>query len=144
MRVLVRPRGKEFSSVVDPGSSLELRRAVRAGTARRAADVVFFAAVFSITFEQLKWRIEPAGRLRLFDVLAVVFVAVFAVERLVTGRRVFGQTEKIVAALGLLLFCAYLAGMPALHTEFSRIRFARGIGTFAIHFTLLIAGVAYL
>jgi hypothetical protein len=116
----------------------------RAIAARRATDVLFLATVFTITFGQLRWGVGSAGRLRLFEVLAVLFVAAFAVERLFAGDRAFTRAEATIASFGILLAVVYLAGAYGLETHFSRVRFARGIATFAIHFSLLVAGVAYL
>jgi hypothetical protein len=121
------------------------------GTASRAAavacrttDVAFAATVSCISFEQLKWQVAGVGRLRLFDVLTVLFVLAFAAERLLNRDRVVGRAEAIVGIFGVALLLAYLGGAFALETEFARVRFARGIATFGIHFSLLAAGVAYL
>jgi hypothetical protein len=44
----------------------------------------------------LNWQVGAAGRLRLFDVLAIVFVLAFAVERLLDRDRVVARPEVIV------------------------------------------------
>jgi hypothetical protein len=118
--------------------------AARAAVGSRATDVVFVATVLCVSFEQLKWRLGSAGRVRLFDVLAILFVAAFTTERLLGRGRSFDRSEAILAGFGVALLLAYLSGVFALETEFSHVRFARGIATFAIHFSLLTAGVAYL
>lgn len=119
-------------------------KASEAAIACRATDVVFAATVLCVSFEQLKWRIGSAGRVRLFDFLAVLFIAAFTAERLLGRGRVLNRSEAILAGFGVALLLAYLGGAFALETEFSRVRFARGIATFVIHFSLLAAGVAYL
>ena len=118
--------------------------ATRAAIASRATDLVFAATVLCVSFEQLKWQIGSAGRVRLFDVLAILFVAAFAAERLLGRGRFFDRSGATLAGFGVALLLAYLGGVFALETEFSRIRFARGIATFAIHFSLLAAGVVSL
>lgn len=115
-----------------------------AAIAHRATDVAFAATVSCISFEQLNWQVGAAGRLRLFDILAILFVLAFAAEWLLDRDRVVARPEAIVGIFGIALLLAYLGGAFALETEFARVRFARGIATFAIHFSLLVAGVAYL
>jgi hypothetical protein len=132
------PAGRTRSDSVDGTAP------TRAAIASRATDVVFAATVLCISFEQLKWQAATAGRLRLFDILAFLFVAASTAEWLLGRDRAFGRVEAILAIFGVALLLAYLGGAFALETEFSRVRFARGIASFVIHFSLLTAGVAYL
>jgi hypothetical protein len=107
----------------------------------RAVDLFFFAAVFTATFTQLE-RAEVG--LKLFDVVALVFVAGLVAERLSTRDFEPRSAEKTLLLVAGALFVVYVAGGVGLETHWSRVQYAKGFGRFLIHFGFLIAAVAYL
>ncbi|HLX19848.1 MAG TPA: hypothetical protein VKR23_06820, partial [Gaiellaceae bacterium] len=50
----------------------------RAVSRTRAADFFFFAAFFCITFEKVHWNV--AGNVEISDILAILFIAAFALQ----------------------------------------------------------------
>jgi hypothetical protein len=107
----------------------------------RGVDLLFLAAVFSSTFTQLE-RAEVG--LKLFDVVALLFVAGLVAERLSTRDLGLRSTEKALLLVAGALLVVYVAGSVGLETHWSRMQFAKGFGRFLIHFGFLIAAVAYL
>ena len=111
---------------------------------REAALVspLFLAAVFCATFEKVHWNV--AGTVYLADVTTIVFLVVWAVDRL--GRP--GRRVPRTAAV-LLLFLAgfllvYLIGFFNLDTTQAADQFSKGIVKWLIHFVFLIGAVAYI
>jgi O-antigen ligase len=113
---------------------------VRAGT--RLTDALFFAVLFCVTFEKIRW--EVAGTVNLADCTTILFLLAFGADRL---ARSDGRLPR--AALALLVFAGafllvYLLGFFNLDTGQALEQFAKGMVKFVIHFGFLVAGVAYL
>jgi O-antigen ligase len=104
-------------------------------------SLFFLATVFTVTFEKLHWQV--AGTVELPDVLAILFLLGFALDR---AARSDGRVPRsvLVAAcfLGAFLL-VYLVGFFNLDTHQALAQFAKGMVKFLIHFLFLLAGLAY-
>jgi hypothetical protein len=108
----------------------------------RVADFLFFATLFSVSFQNVYWNV--AGRVSLADVLAVGFLVAFAALRIEERDRLFSPTALAVLGFAAALLIVYLAGFFNLETKQALSLFGKGIVKFVIHFAFLAAGVAYL
>jgi O-antigen ligase len=104
----------------------------------RVADVLFFATLFCVTFENVHWNV--AGRVSLADVLALLFLAAYV---LALRDRIVPQTVVTVAVFALALLTVYLIGFFNLETTQAFNQFFKGLVKFGIHFAFLAAGVHY-
>jgi hypothetical protein len=107
----------------------------------RAADLLFLAAVFTATFTQLE-RVEVG--LKLFDLVALLFMAMLFAERLSARDVELRSTERALLLAAGALLIVYVVGGIGLETHWSRVQFAKGVGRFLIHFGFLVAAVVYL
>jgi hypothetical protein len=104
---------------------------------------LLLASVFTITFSQLRWNVGAAD-IGISDVAALLFLIAFA------GARIARADYRVPRATGVLLafFTAfavvYLAGFFDLETVADRNLYSKGIVKFAIHFLLVVGGIAYL
>lgn len=105
----------------------------------RVADVLFFATLFSVTFENVHWNV--AGRVSLADVLALLFLGTYV---LALRDRVVPKTAVMVAGFALTLLLVYLIGFFNLETTQAFNQFFKGLIKFGIHFGFLAAGVHYI
>ena len=80
------------------------RTGVRSG---QLLDVLLFASVFTITFAKVRWSAGGAD-VNISDVLALLFVATFAVHRVGRGERRIPRT----AAVLLVFFALFSARLP--------------------------------
>jgi O-Antigen ligase len=104
----------------------------------RVADVLFFATLFCVTFENVHWNV--AGRVSLADVLALLFLGAYV---LALRDRIVPQTVVTVAAFALALLTVYLIGFFNLETAQAFNQFFKGLIKFGIHFAFLAAGIHY-
>jgi O-Antigen ligase len=104
----------------------------------RVADVLFFATLFCVTFENVHWNV--AGRVSLADVLALLFLGAYV---LALRDRIVPQTVVTVVAFALALLTVYLIGFFNLETTQAFNQFFKGLVKFGIHFAFLAAGVHY-
>ncbi len=107
----------------------------------RVTRFLFLAAIFSVTFEKVHWNV--AGTVSLADVLAIGFLAMWALERLALRDRRLPRTSAIVTCFGLAFLLVYLFGYFAIDTADGSGQFAKGIFKWAIHILFLLAGVSY-
>jgi hypothetical protein len=108
----------------------------------RVADFLFFATLFSVSFQNVYWNV--AGRVSLADVLAVGFLVAFTALRIEERDRFLTPTALAVLGFAAALLIVYLAGFFNLETKQALSLFGKGIVKFVIHFAFLAAGVAYL
>jgi hypothetical protein len=108
----------------------------------RVADFLFFATLFSVSFQNVYWNV--AGRVSLADVLAVGFLVAFVALRIEERDRFFNPTALAVLVFAAALLLVYLAGFFNLETKQALSLFGKGLVKFFIHFGFLAAGVAYL
>jgi len=103
---------------------------------------LFLATIFCVTFEKVHWSL--GGTITLADVLTILFVGSFLVDRIATGDRRVAPTALVVAAFAIAFLVVYLVGFYNLDTVQGASQFAKGLVKFALHFAFLVAGVAYL
>ncbi len=109
---------------------------------RRLTEVLFLATLFCVTFEKLHW--EATGTIGIADILTLLFLAAFAVERL--ARADVRLPPTAVALLGFLaaFLLVYLLGFFNLGTDQALEQFSKGMIKFGIHFAFLVAGISLL
>jgi O-antigen ligase len=106
-------------------------------------DTLLFATVFTITFARVRWT-AGAADVNLSDILAALFVAVFAAERMGARDRLVPRAALAVVGFGLAFSAVYLAGFFNLQTTQDLELFAKGMVKFAIHFAFLACGITHL
>jgi O-antigen ligase len=111
-------------------------------TPSRATDWLFLATLFCVTFEKLHWSV--GADVALADVLAVLFVGSFAIGRVGRHDGSAPRTVAVLAGFFVAFLLVYLVGFYNLETGEALAQFAKGLGKFVIHFSFLIAAVAYL
>jgi O-Antigen ligase len=108
---------------------------------RRLTDFLFFATLFCVTFEKVRWEI--GGSVNLADVLTILFLLAFLVERLLTGNRKLPRTVLVVIAFLGVLLLVYLIGFYNMQTHDALSQWGKGLVKYLIHFLFLVAGIAY-
>jgi len=103
---------------------------------------LFLATVFCVTFEKVHWSV--GGTVTLADVLTILFLASFALDRLAFDDWRVTRTAALAIALAGAFLAVYLAGFFNVETLQGLNQFAKGLVKFALHFGFLAAGVAYL
>jgi O-antigen ligase len=103
---------------------------------------LFLATIFFVTFEKVRWNI--AGNVSLADILALAFLAFWAVERLAKHDRRLVRTSAIVLCFGLAFLLAFLLGYFSIDTKVGVDQFWKGVFKWAIHISFLVAAVSYL
>ena len=108
----------------------------------RIVRFLFFATLFSVTFEKVHWEI--AGTVELADILAVLFLVVYALERLGRRDRKLPRTGAVALCFATAFLLVYLVGYFNLDSSQGESQFAKGMVKFVIHFLFLVAGIAYM
>jgi O-antigen ligase len=108
----------------------------------RAADFLFLATAFCVSFEKVHWNV--AGSVGLADVLAVFFLFAFAAGRIGYGDKRIDRTAALVLLFLLAFLLVYLVGFFNLDTKQALDQWGKGLVKFVIHFLFLVAGIAYL
>jgi O-antigen ligase len=103
---------------------------------------LFLATVFSVTFEKVHWSV--GGTVTLADVLTILFLGSFAIDRFAAADTKLTRTATLVLALAGVFLAVYLIGFYNLDTLQGVNQFAKGLVKFVLHFGFLAAGVAYL
>ncbi len=108
----------------------------------RALDVLLLATLTVTTWAKIHWQF--AGQVALEDILAILFLIVFAWDRLV--RRDW-SLPRGAAALLVVLFAlevVFLLGFFDLGTRDALDQYAKGMTKYLVHFAFLITGVAHI
>ena len=108
----------------------------------RVTRFLFLAAIFCVTFEKVHW--DVAGTVGLADILALLFLVMWTLERLAHRDRTLPRTSVVVFCFGLAFLLVYLLGYFAIDTADASGQFGKGIFKWAIHILFLVAGVSYL
>ena len=74
----------------------------------RITRFLFFATIFCVTFEKVRWNV--AGNVSLADILALGFLILWTLERLAKHDRRLARTSAVVACFGLAFALAYFLG----------------------------------
>jgi hypothetical protein len=104
-------------------------------------DVLLLLTIFVTTWHKIHW--SPAGQVTLEDIFALLFLGVFAVDRLLRGDRRLPRAALSLAFVLLALEAVYLAGYFDLQTTQAVDQYAKGMIKFTLHFAFLICGVAH-
>ncbi len=107
----------------------------------RALDALFFATLFTVTWAKVQW--EVAGTLMLSDVLTALFLAGFAGSRLAARDRRLPRGAAVAGSFFALFLLVYLIGFFNLDTGQALAQWAKGMIKFLLHFSFLVAGLAY-
>jgi O-antigen ligase len=124
-------------------AALPARRAVIGSTVHsRVTAGLFLATFFTITFSKLYWSV--GGDVSLADVLTILFLVSFAIDR--AQHRDAAIPATVVVVLGFLaaFLLVYLVGFFNLETQEALTLFVKGLTKYLLHFLFLAAGVAYL
>jgi O-Antigen ligase len=108
----------------------------------RLTDFLFFATLFSVTFEKIHWQV--GGQIDLADVLTILFLIAFAAERFARADGRFPRTDLVLLGFLGAFLLVYLIGFFNLQTHEALAQFGKGMVKFLIHFLFLGAAVAYL
>jgi hypothetical protein len=117
--------------------------AVSAYDGSRVLEAMLFATAFLITFTKVRIDLGNDTELYVSDVTAALFVAGFLAHRIARRDWVVSRTVAVVSVFMLAFFVVYLIGFYNLETTADRDLFLKGLGKQAVHFAVLICGVAY-
>jgi hypothetical protein len=106
---------------------------------RRATSFLFLGSVFCVTFEKVHWNV--AGTVSLADVLAILFLAAFAIG---TKRWRVPRTTVILVGFLVTFLVVYLVGYFDLSDSAALAQWAKGLTKWLIHFLFLAAAVVWL
>jgi O-antigen ligase len=113
----------------------------RAVSLERVTSILFFTTLFVSTFEKVHWNF--GGQLGVNDVTTILFLVAFlASER--EREQKFPRTSAIVLAFFAAFALVYLAGFWDLTTKQGLTQFWKGMTKFAIHWSFMVAAIAYL
>jgi len=105
---------------------------------RRVTSFFFLATIFCCTFEKVHWSF--GGSIELSDILAFAFLISFAILM----RPVFPRTAVTLIAFFAAFLLVYLIGFFNLDSTQAVSQFAKGMIKFLIHFSFVVAAVAWL
>jgi hypothetical protein len=103
-------------------------------------DALFFATIVTVTFAKLQW--ELAGALSLSDVLTMLFLVVFAINRLERFDGRFTRAAAVTLLFFVLFALVYLIGFFNLDSSQALAQWAKGMVKFLLHFLFLVAGIS--
>jgi O-antigen ligase len=107
---------------------------------RRIAGFFFLATLFCCTFEKVHWTVPGAGDVNVADLLALGFLAGYAI----LSRPRVPQTTAVVLVFFAAFLIAYLCGFYNLETHQALSQYTKGLVKFVIHFVFLAVAVAWL
>lgn len=107
----------------------------------RVTSTLFFTTLFVSTFEKVHWNF--GGQLGVNDIATILFVVAFlASTREREGR--FPRTSAVVLGFFAAFALVYLAGYWDVATQQGLTQFWKGMIKFVIHWTFMVAAIAYL
>jgi len=112
---------------------------------RRESVVVsalFLAAMFCASFDKVHWN--AAGTIYLADVVSILFLGAWSIDRLGTTVHRVPRTVAVLIGFFVAFLLVYLVGFFNLDTQDAADQFGKGIVKWAIHFAFLIVAVTYL
>jgi O-antigen ligase len=108
----------------------------------KPTSFLFLATLFCVTWEKMFWSVGVD--VSISDVLTILFLLAFALERWARAERRYPKTTAIVLLIFAALLTIYLIGFFNIQTSDSLTQWAKGMVKFVVHFLFLAAGVAYL
>jgi O-Antigen ligase len=121
-------------------AALPLAR-VRSLSLERVTSVLFFTSLFVSTFEKVHWSV--AGQIGVNDISTILFLLAFVASEQEREEK-FPRTSAIVLGFFAVFALVYLAGFWDLQTKQGLTQFWKGMVKFAIHWSFMVAAVAYL
>jgi hypothetical protein len=109
-------------------------------TRSRLVEGTLFAVLFCVTFEKLSWNV--AGNVEIADLVTLLFLGAFIVDRVRRRDARFPRTDAVLAGFFVAFLFVYLAGYFNMQTSDAVNQFTKGMGKFILHFGLLVAGIA--
>ena len=103
---------------------------------------LFLAAVFCASFDKVHWA--AAGTVYLADVVSILFLVAWAIDRLAAPVHRVPRTVAVLIVFFFAFLLVYLVGFFNLDTQDALDQFGKGIVKWAIHFVFLIVAVAYI
>ncbi len=121
-------------------AALPLTRA-RPLSLERVTSVLFFTSIFVSTFEKVHWNV--AGQIGINDITTILFLIAFLASEQQREEK-FPRTSAIVLAFFAAFALVYLAGFWDVQTKQGLTQFWKGMTKFAIHWSFMVAAIAYL
>ena len=113
----------------------------RALSLERVTCVLFFSSLFVSTFEKVHWSV--AGQIGIQDMTTIVFLLAFLASEQEREER-FPRTSAIVLGFFAAFALVYLAGFWDIETKQGLTQFWKGMVKFVIHWSFMVAAIAYL
>ena len=121
-------------------AAMALPRA-RALSLERITAALFFTTLFVSTFEKVHWNF--GGQLGINDFTTIAFLVAFLASEREREER-FPRTSAIVLAFFAAFALVYLAGFWDIQTKQGLTQFWKGMAKFVIHWSFMVAAIAYL
>jgi hypothetical protein len=106
---------------------------------QRVIDTLFLAALFTVSFIALRWRVDGVEP-KLADIFIVGFLVAYVAELARTRRHLCKPALIILGCAGVIAV-AYLAALPAIDDHAGRVQFVKALCYFVLHAAFLAAGV---
>jgi hypothetical protein len=113
----------------------------RALSLERVTSVLLFTSLFVSTFEKVHWSV--AGQIGINDMATILFLLAFLASAREREEK-FPRTSAIVLAFFAAFALVYLAGFWDLTTKQGLTQFWKGMTKFVIHWSFMVAAIAYL
>jgi hypothetical protein len=107
----------------------------------RVTSALFFTTLFVSTFEKVHWNF--GGQLGVNDMTTILFLVAFLASEREREER-FPRTSAIVLGFFAAFTIVYLAGFWDIQTQQGLTQFWKGMTKFAIHWSFMVAAIAYL
>jgi O-antigen ligase len=108
-----------------------------------AQDRLLLATMLVLSWDKLRWE-APAFSMTFSNILATAFVAAFAWDRIRRRDTALPVASLTLLALFLTLLAVFLLGYWNLLSAAAMSLWLKGLGTWAVHFLLIVCGVAHL
>jgi len=113
----------------------------RAWALERVTSTLFFTSLFVSTFEKVHWSV--AGQIGANDISTILFLLAFVASEREREER-FPRTSAVVLGFFAVFALVYLAGFWDVTTQQGLTQFWKGMVKFVIHWTFMVAAIAYL
>ena len=110
---------------------------------RNALDLLFLTTLAVLTWEKIRWE-TPAVTLTATNLFALAFVIVFVIDRLRRRDGRFPAADMTLLVFMGVFAAVFLAGYYDLQNHDALSFWAKGLGSWTVHFAFLICGVAHL
>ena len=121
-------------------AALPLARA-RSLSLERVTSTLFFSSLFVSTFEKAHWNV--AGQIGVNDITTILFLLAFVASAREREEK-FPRTSAVVLGFFAAFALVYLAGFWDLSTQQGVTQFWKGMVKFVIHWSFMVAAIAYL